>query len=106
MVERAEIPRCRMSAAANSSLGGIMPKTSLVETDLAGRLRLATDESAIVKYLLVGASLTFLILVLFVPLAAIFSEALSKGFAVYAASFTDPQALAAVRLTMLVACVC
>jgi sulfate transport system permease protein len=95
-----------MSNVANPSLGGIVPKTSLIEIDLAGRLRLATDESALVKYLLVGASLAFLILMLFVPLAAIFAEALSKGLAVYAASFTDPQALAAVRLTLLVAGVC
>ena len=38
-----------MSVAANPSLGGQMPKTSLVETDLAGRLRLATDEPWLVK---------------------------------------------------------
>ena len=71
-----------MSTAANS-LGGVMPKSSLVETDLAGRLRLATDESALVKYALIGGSLAFLTLVLFVPLVAIFTEAFSKGIWVY-----------------------
>ena len=49
VVERPQLSRCRMSAAANPSLGGITPKTSLVETDLAGRLRLATDEPRLVK---------------------------------------------------------
>src|SRR6476619_5999437 len=105
MVECTEVPRCRMSTAANS-LGGVMPKSSLVETDLAGRLRLATDESALVKYALIGGSLAFLTLVLFVPLVAIFTEAFSKGIWVYIASCTDPHALSAVRLTLLVAFIC
>src|SRR3954452_3275993 len=106
MVERSQISRCRMSTAANPSLGGITPKVSLIENDLAGRLRHATDESTLVKGLLIGASVAFLSLVLFVPLAAIFAEALRKGLWVYAQSFTDPHALAAVRLTLLVAIVC
>ncbi len=54
------------------------------------------------KLLLIGTSLAFLTLVLFVPLAAIFAEALRKGFGVYFASFTDPHALSAIRLTLLV----
>jgi sulfate/thiosulfate transport system permease protein len=41
-----------------------------------------------------------------VPLAAIFAEALRKGFAVYAASFTDRNALSAIRLTLLVSAIC
>jgi sulfate transport system permease protein len=95
-----------MSAAAINSLGGITPKTSLVETNLIGRLRLATDESSLVKGVLVITSLTFLTLVLFVPLAAIFAEALRKGLWVYAASFADRHALSAIRLTLLVAFIC
>jgi sulfate transport system permease protein len=95
-----------MSVAANPSLGGKMPSTSLVETDLAGRLRLATDEPWIVKALLVGASFTFLALVLFVPLVAIFSEALRKGLSVYIASFTDPHAVSAIKMTLFVSLIC
>jgi sulfate transport system permease protein len=95
-----------MSTVTNPSLGGISPKTSLIETDLTGRLRRATDESTLVKTLLTGGSLAFLSLVLFVPLAAIFAEALRKGVGVYVASFTDPHALSAIRLTLLVAFVC
>jgi sulfate transport system permease protein len=95
-----------MSGAANSSLGEILPKTSLVETDLAGRLRLATEESRLVKYTLIGATLAFLTLVLFVPLAAIFAEALRKGLGLYFASFSDAHALSAIRLTLLTAAIC
>jgi sulfate transport system permease protein len=95
-----------MSAAASPSLGGISPNTSLIETNLAGRLRMATDEPRLVKFALVSASLTFLTLVLFVPLVAIFAEALRKGFALYFASFAEPHALAAIRLTLLTAAIC
>src|SRR3954469_7859390 len=105
MVKRSQISRCRMSTA-NPSLGGVTPKVSLIETDLAGRLRNATDESNLVKGLLIGGSLAFLSLVLFVPLAAIFTEALRKGVGVYIASFTDSHALSAIRLTLLVAFIC
>jgi sulfate transport system permease protein len=95
-----------MSAVANPSLGGPLPKTSLVETDLVGRLRLATDEPCLVKTALIGTSLIFLTLVLFVPLAAIFAEAFRKGVSVYFASFTDAHALSAIRMTLFISSIC
>src|SRR4029079_51108 len=44
--------------------------------------------------------------VLFVPLLAIFVEALRKGLGVYFASFTDRQAVSAIRLTFITAAIC
>jgi sulfate transport system permease protein len=95
-----------MTALANPSLGGLLPETSLLETDLAGRLRVATDEPWLVKTMLVGVSLAFLTLVLFVPLAAIFAEAFRKGVFVYLSSFTDAHALSAIRMTLLISLIC
>jgi sulfate transport system permease protein len=95
-----------MSTAAHQSLNGNIPKTSLVGTDLAGRLRLATAEPPVVKFALTFISLIFLTVVLFVPLAAIFAEAFRKGVALYFASFTDAHALAAIRLTLITAAIC
>ncbi len=95
-----------MSTVANTALGGRMPKTSLTETNLVGRLRLATAESFLVRWTLIGISLTFLTLVLFVPLIAIFVEALRKGWSVYVASITDANALSAIWLTLLTAAIC
>jgi len=51
------------------------------------------------------AALSFLGLFLAVPLIVVFSEALSKGAGAYLAAITNPLALAAVRLTLLVAAV-
>jgi sulfate/thiosulfate transport system permease protein len=95
-----------MSHTANPSLSGSLPRTSLIETDLVGRLQMATDESRLVRYALIGVSLTFLTLVLFVPLVAIFAEAFRKGVGVYFASFTDPNALSAIYLTLFTAGIC
>jgi sulfate transport system permease protein len=95
-----------MSHTANPTRGGPVPQTPLIETDLVGRLRMATEEAHWVRYGLIGISLLFLTVVLFVPLAAIFAEALRKGIGVYFASFTDRNALAAIWLTLLTAAIC
>ena len=61
----------------------------------------ATTEPPVVRRLIIGLALVFLTLFLFVPLAAVFYEALRKGFGVYIAAITDPYALSAIRLTLL-----
>jgi sulfate transport system permease protein len=63
----------------------------------------ATTEPPIVRRLLIGLTLGFLTLFLFLPLAAVFYEALRKGLGVYFAALVDPDAVAAIRLTLLCA---
>jgi sulfate transport system permease protein len=63
----------------------------------------ATTEPALVRWTLIGVVLVFLGLFLAVPLAAVFSEALGKGVAAYFAAFREPDALAAIQLTLLTA---
>ena len=69
------------------------------------RAPLATTESVHVRWLLTGVALIFLTLFLFIPLAAVFTEALRKGLAVYLEAIADPYALAAIRLTLLTAAI-
>ena len=57
------------------------------------------------RLLLVTLTLCFLVLFLFLPLAAVFTEGLRKGVATYFASFEQADLLAAVRLTLLTALV-
>lgn len=64
-----------------------------------------TTESSFVRRFLISAAFLYLTLFLFVPLAAIFAEALKGGLAAYVGSFLNDDALAAVRLTLLVAAV-
>lgn len=60
-------------------------------------------EPAFVRWILITTALGFLALFLGLPLIVVMTEALSKGIAVYAAALRDPDALAAVRLTLLTA---
>jgi sulfate/thiosulfate transport system permease protein len=55
------------------------------------------------KWLLIGAALGFLGIFIFIPLLAVFSEALEKGIKLYFAAITEPDALAAIKLTLLTA---
>ncbi|MEX3978910.1 sulfate ABC transporter permease subunit CysW [Paraburkholderia sp. EG287A] len=62
-------------------------------------------ESAWVRWLLTGIALAFLALFLVVPLVAVFWQALSKGIGFYFTSLVDPDALAAIRLTLITAAI-
>jgi sulfate transport system permease protein len=64
-----------------------------------------TTESPLVRGLLMAAAFLYLTLFLFIPLVAVFAEALKGGLAAYVGSFLNDDALAAVRLTLLVAAV-
>jgi sulfate transport system permease protein len=55
--------------------------------------------------LLIGVALFWLLVVLLVPLAAVFVEALRRGVAPYLAGIAEPDALAALRLTFLAAAI-
>jgi len=65
----------------------------------------ATGESALVRRVLIAIALAFLTLFLFTPLAFVFAQALGKGVAVYAAAIAEPDAVAAIALTLHVAAI-
>ncbi|HOI17092.1 MAG TPA: sulfate ABC transporter permease subunit CysW [Geobacteraceae bacterium] len=60
-------------------------------------------EPAPVRWVLTGMALLFLGLFLVVPLASVFSQALEKGFGAYLAAIREPDALAAIKLTLIAA---
>jgi len=59
-----------------------------------------------VRALLLLAGFGFLALFLFLPLAAVFIEALRRGTELYWKSITDPDAWSAIKLTLGVAAIC
>ncbi len=63
----------------------------------------ASEDSRPVRLALTGAALVFLGLFLFVPLLAVFAEALSKGGEAWVAAVSEPEARAALWLTLKVA---
>jgi sulfate transport system permease protein len=64
-----------------------------------------STESPWLRRGLIGISVSFLALLILMPIAAVFTEALRKGVGFYLQSITDPLALAALRLTLLTAAV-
>ena len=61
----------------------------------------ATTEPRWIRVLLMSAALAFMTLFLFVPLATVFFEAFKKGVDVYLAAITEPDALSAIKLTLI-----
>ena len=63
----------------------------------------ATSESRWVKYTLVALSLSFFGFFLLLPLISVFVEALKKGWDVYLSAVTEPDAVSAIKLTLIAA---
>jgi sulfate transport system permease protein len=69
------------------------------------RQRPALHEPLAARLLLIAAALTFLALFLALPLILVFARALAAGFGSYWAALIEPDALSAIRLTLLVAAI-
>lgn len=65
--------------------------------------RPALTESRLARYTLIAVALGFLTLFLFIPLGLVFASAFKDGLEVYLASITEPDAVAAIELTFIVA---
>ena len=71
----------------------------------SARVGRGLTEPAPVRWLLTAMALGFLALFLVVPLVAVFIEAFQKGWGAYFTSIADPDALAALRLTLTAAAI-
>jgi sulfate transport system permease protein len=72
---------------------------------MSGRSSVARRDSPWFSGALIALAVLYFVLVLFLPLVTVFFEALRKGFAEYGVSFNDPDAIAAIQLTLLVAAI-
>ena len=67
--------------------------------------RTATTEPAWVRRIVIGLGVTFVALFVVVPLATVVTAALSHGISAYGRAITDPQALRALKLTLIAAAI-
>ncbi|WP_079433815.1 sulfate ABC transporter permease subunit CysW [Zoogloea sp. LCSB751] len=65
----------------------------------------ATREPALVKWGILAVSLSFFAIFLLLPLITVFVEALRKGWDVYFAALIEPDAWAAIKLTLIAAAI-
>ena len=72
---------------------------------LPGQMARATTEPRWVSWTLLAIALGFLVLFVGIPLLLIFIQAFDKGWQVYLAALTEPDARSAIKLTLLVAAI-
>jgi sulfate transport system permease protein len=65
----------------------------------------ATTEGRGVRAVLIAVAVVFLAVFLILPLVTVFVEALRPGLAAYIAALSDPEALSAIRLTLIIAAI-
>ncbi|MDT1061806.1 sulfate ABC transporter permease subunit CysW [Paracoccus sp. CPCC 101403] len=69
----------------------------------ASKWRPVTEESPLTRWILIAVALGGLAVLVLAPLAVVFAEALAKGAGAAIASLAQPEALSAIKLTLLVA---
>ncbi|WP_181707756.1 sulfate ABC transporter permease subunit CysW [Chthonobacter rhizosphaerae] len=67
--------------------------------------RRPTEESPTIRWTLIGVAVALLVVFLLLPLVAVFAEALRRGLDPVIDALTDPDGLAAIKLTLLVAAI-
>ena len=66
-------------------------------------IHLPLEEPRAVRVVLIAVALLFLVIFLILPLVAVFVEAFRGGIGAYFAAITEPEALSAIYLTLLIA---
>src|SRR5262245_18975824 len=62
-------------------------------------------EPRIVRIAIIGMAVTFLSIFIVLPLVVVFAQAFAKGISAYLSALGEPEALAAIRLTLLIAAI-
>ena len=62
-------------------------------------------EPRIIRGLIIAIAVTFLTVFVVLPLVVVFAQAFSKGVAAYFSALSEPEALSAIRLTLVVAAI-
>ena len=83
--------------------GGISTALGAKSVRSGQKVNGATQESPWVRRIIIGTGLFYFALFLLLPLGSVFVEAFRKGLDVYLAALMDPDALSAIKLTLIVA---
>src|SRR5690242_6192156 len=101
-------PATPLQAYASTADLAISPPSRREES---GRARAASfpkdqrTEPGPVRFIIVALAITFLTVFVVLPLVVVFASAFSKGISAYFAALAEPEALSAIRLTLLVAAI-
>ena len=73
--------------------------------DATSKSQRGTEESPFVKWILITVAALFLGVFLLLPLVNVFAQAFGKGWSAYFGTLRDPDTIAAIKLTLLVAAI-
>src|SRR3982750_2912821 len=97
-----------LRAALSPADLAISPPAIHEVSDRASRIAAARDllnEPRPIRFIIVALAISFLTIFVVLPLVVVFASAFSKGISAYLAALTEPEALSAIRLTLLVAAI-
>ena len=83
--------------------GEVDPGTIFSPLRIKSRVVRVSSEPLHIQLIIIVAALAFLSLFIILPLIVVFVQAFSKGITTYINALTDPDALSAIRLTLIVA---
>ena len=96
---RAYAPEPTLSVAPPASrASGVRARSPASRRDLR-------SEPGPVRFVIIALAVTFLSVFVVMPLVVVFAQAFSKGIGAYFSALAEPEALAAIRLTLLVAAI-
>jgi sulfate transport system permease protein len=101
-------PASPMRAYAATADLAISPPAIHEVSDRARRIAASRDllnEPRPIRFIIVALAISFLTIFVVLPLVVVFASAFSKGISAYLAALTEPEALSAIRLTLLVAAI-
>ena len=98
-------PRSAAAPVAAPQGGAVSLGAARRETNKVRSAQRGTTEAPWIRWTLTGIALVFMFLFLVLPLAAVFTEALRKGWDAYWEALKEPDAWAAIRLTLITAAV-
>src|SRR5882724_5769855 len=96
---------CWNSGRATSKANMAGPVKRKSSDDSHRQSRRGTEESPIVKWVLITIALAFCMVFLLLPLVNVFAQAFGQGVKAYLAALTNPDSWAAIRLTLIVAAI-
>ena len=67
--------------------------------------RPVTSADKVIRWTLIGVSITFLTVILIVPVVSVLGYAFSRGFGVYLEKLGEPDTIAAIKLTLMTAAI-
>jgi sulfate/thiosulfate transport system permease protein len=81
------------------------PEMSISQSSLSSARDDLRTEPRVIRFVIIAIAVIFLTVFVVLPLVVVFAQAFSKGVGAYFSALSDPEALSAIKLTLMVAAI-